>query len=276
MSKLIIWIIISYVCFWCIKEKHFMHCYIKRKKKKVTRNKNILTYNIQRLPWSLKPIYLLRNIVRSHSIVFLQECYSNVLYDEIQHAFHEYNIVKGTLSRYALINSGLIILTLFPVLSHIFVPFHVQDYLSTDILSEKGFLVVEIKINGTIYYIINTHLQSSTNNWNNIVSMRQLQQLLSYAETLSHPYVIGGDFNIDYEKLPQNIKRKINIYNPDQPTIYIKYENGCEVDTSCIKKDGYTPFCFDYFIVNDMILKKSSVLHFEYSDHLPVHSAIIS
>ncbi len=274
--NLIGWIVICIILCWTIKERYLIDCYIHKKVNKRIKNQHILTYNIQRLPWSLKPICLLRPIVRPHSIVFLQECFSNVLYDEIQHAFNEYHIIKGTMTRYTLVNSGLVILTTYPVLSHTFIPYNVQDYLSTDVLSEKGFLVVEVKINQRHIYLINTHLQSSFLNEPNIISTQQMQQLLLYVQTLEHPYIIGGDFNVDYKDLPAPIKKNLTVYAPDQPTIYIEYDkDNTELNTSCVPVSGYTPFCYDYFMTRDIMITNPTVLSFEYSDHAPVQTTIV-
>jgi endonuclease/exonuclease/phosphatase family metal-dependent hydrolase len=180
------------------------------------------------------------------------------------------------MTRYTLVNSGLVILSIYPIISHTFIPYNVQDYLSTDVLSEKGFLVVEIKIKQTHMYLINTHLQSSFLNEPNIISTQQMQQLLSHVKTLTHPYIIGGDFNVDYKELPAQIKKNLSVYAPDKPTIYIKYdEYGTELNTSCIPVSGYIPFSYDYFMTNNIIIKQPSVLSFEYSDHAPVQSTIL-
>ena len=228
------------------------------------------------MPYSLKPICMLRNILRPHSLILLQECYSNVLYDEIQHEFPEYHITKGSMTRYALVNSGLVILSIYPIIEHIFIPFDVQDYLSTDVLSEKGFLVVKLQIKHQIIYIINTHLQSTTKNDINSISIHQLQQLVAFVDTLDYPFIIGGDFNIDITKLPLSISKALTLYSPNTPTIYIEYDIlGNELNTSSVPIKHYLPFIYDFFMTKGISLKQPVVLHFEYSDHAPVHSSIL-
>ena len=115
--NLIIWIFLCFVLCWCLRERHLLHCYIKKKNNIKPKNTEVLIYNIKRFPWSLKPICYLRKIIKNFSIVCLQECFSNLLYDEIQHEFYEYHILKGGLTRYSLINSGLVLLSLqdFPL-----------------------------------------------------------------------------------------------------------------------------------------------------------------
>ena len=274
--NIICWSILCFVTCWLIKER-YVDDYTHRKKKSKPTNQLVLTYNIQRLPWSLKPICFLRPLIRSHSIVLLQECFSNVLYDDIQHTFHEYHIVKGVMTGVTLVNSGLVILSKYPILSHTFVPFDVQDYLSTDALSEKGFLVAEIRVKQTTFFIINTHLQASfQRNSPHVVSSKQLQQLMAYVETLAHPFVIGGDFNMDHGEIPISLKRALTIFAPSQPTIYIQYDSeGTELNTSCKPAPYHQSFCYDYFLSHQMMLSPPQVMTFDYSDHAPVRTSLL-
>ena len=103
-----------------------------------------------------------------------------------------------------------------------------------------------------------------------------MQQLIKYVEKLEHPYIIGGDFNVDYQLLPLYISKQTTIYSPSSPTIYIEYDRyGNELNTSCVSIKNYLPFTYDYFMTKNIILTHPTVLSFEYSDHAPVHSKII-
>lgn len=272
----IIWIILGFILCWCIRERHLMYCFIRKQKKIKHKNTEVMIYNIQRLPWSLKPICYLRKVIKQHSIVCLQECFSNLLYDEIQHAFHEYHILKGGLTRYSIVNSGLVLLSMYPILSHTFIPYDVQDYLSSDVLSDKGFLVAKIKIKQKKLYVINTHLQASFINEINVIPHQQLQQLMIYVQTLDAPFIIGGDFNVDINSLPAFVKKGVTVYSPPDPTIYIEYnDKGVELNTSCFSRKGYTPFCYDYYMTSGIKLSTPSIIPFEYSDHLPVKTKMM-
>lgn len=276
MINAITWIILCFILCWCIKERHLLNCYIRKQKNLKTKNTEVLIYNIKRFPWSLKPICYLRKVIKNHSIVCLQECFSNVLYDDIQHEFKEYHILKGGLTRYSIVNSGLVLLSIYPILSHTFIPYDVQNYLSSDVLSEKGFLVAKVRIKQKIIYIINTHLQASFKNEVNVIPHQQLQQLLSYVQKLEHPFIIGGDFNVDINDLPSFVNKAVTVYAPSDPTIYIQYnKNGVELDTSSTLIKGYTPFCYDYYMTKDIVLDTPSIIRFDYSDHLPVKTKMM-
>ena len=74
MYKLLCLFFISIVLLWIIREKSTTTFFVKRlrPKKKGSLSPSILTYNIQRLPISLKPLKSLQYVVRDHSIVLFQ------------------------------------------------------------------------------------------------------------------------------------------------------------------------------------------------------------
>jgi endonuclease/exonuclease/phosphatase family metal-dependent hydrolase len=119
--------------------------------------------------------------------------------------------------------------------------------------------------------IINTHLQSTFTTRINKYSLLQWNEIYSFIKNINVPWIIGGDFNMNYNHLEKNIN--FPIYKSLTPTIYIKYENEKEVDTSSIPKPQYEGFIFDYFITNQITLNVPHVINFKYSDHLPVSSS---
>ena len=68
--NLIIWIFLCFVLCWCLRERHLLHCYIKKKNNIKPKNTEVLIYNIKRFPWSLKPICYLRKIIKNFSYIF--------------------------------------------------------------------------------------------------------------------------------------------------------------------------------------------------------------
>jgi len=259
---------------WIIREKLTTRYLLRKNRKKTIKNKRILTYNIQRLPYSTKPLFILKTLIRDHSIVFLQECFCNVFYDDIEYHFPEYNIIKGTMSGYRLINSGLVLLSKYPIMHHYFISFSSQHYLTSDVLAEKGFIVALIQFGMYKIYFINTHLQSSVYFNDDAVALSQWKELFLHVNQLEYPWIIGGDFNLNYSRILQHIQ-PYTIYTTLTPSIYIKYEKDVEMDTSCIYKEGYDGFGFDYFITHRMKLESPITIPFTYSDHLPVMSTII-
>lgn len=272
--------LIAIVIFWCIKERYTTSFYITsrlsaqtiKKKHIIPRNNLLLTFNIQRMPYHTKPLWKLQRLVRRHSIILLQECFSNVMYDEIQYIFPDFYIAKGVMINYKLVNSGLAILSRYPIRSTTFIPYDDQDFLTSDILSEKGFLLVEILFHNKPIYIINTHLQSSSHLNKFDTALKQINQLLSYVKKLEHPFIIGGDFNVPYQKFPES---SFTMYRTFLPTIYIHYDkDGKELDTSCVSKPYYKGFIFDYFITSHILLSSTHVIPSRYSDHIPVCTMI--
>ena len=269
-SRFMIWITCTIVMLWILREKWSDRYHIRRVRVS-TKNLQLLTYNIQRFPYSMKPLSSLQQLISSHSIILLQECFLNLMYDDIQYEFPQYHIVKGTMNGYRLVNSGLVTLTKYPIVSHSFVPFETQSRLSSDIFAEKGFLIVLVRIQDQLIYIINTHLQSSNYRNDTQTAFEQWKQLFDYVSDLTHPFVIGGDFNMNVSKI--NVM-PYSLYSTFHPTLYIKYKDNYEMDTSCMDKKGYDPFVFDFFITNGLELSEPEILPIFYSDHLPVSSRI--
>ena len=280
MFRLCCLCLISIVIFWCIKERYTNSFYITsrlstqtlQKRHIIPRNNLLLSFNIQRMPYHMKPLWKLQRLVRRHSIVLLQECYSNVMYDEIQYTFPDYYIAKGVMVNYKLANSGLIILSRYPIRSTTFVPFDDQDYMTADILTEKGFLMVELNFHNQAISIINTHLQSSCYINGNDTTHKQINQLLSHVKKIEHPFIIGGDFNVHYQKFPSTT---LTLYRTSRPTIYIHYDkDGKELATSPISKPYYKGYMFDYFITSRILLSSVHIYPSMYSDHVPICATI--
>ena len=269
MYKSIVYSIFIILGFWVIREKCTIQYYKSIMPKHSISNK-IITYNIQRMPLSTKPLENLYELLKPYSIILLQECYLNILYDDIQHTFHDYNIVKGTMKGYRLSNSGLVILSKYPIISYEFVTFKNNNYLSSDILCEKGFLITTIQLNDKRLCIVNTHFQSNAYRNDYVIAQKQWDELHNYVNLINDPFIIGGDFNMPFHIAKSNY----NLNGPIDPTIYIKYNDDYEIDTSCYKKDTYEPFVFDYFITKDINIQKPLSIDFNYSDHLPVSSKI--
>ena len=259
-------IILCIVFLWIVREKYTKECYNTNYTRNI--NNSILTYNIQRMPYSTKPLKKLYQFFKNHSIILVQECFLNLMYDDMEYTFHDYNIVKGTMVGYRLINSGLIILSKYKIVSHEFIAFKNKSYLTSDILAEKGFLVAKVTIHNKNVCIINTHLQSNTYKNNYSIALKQWTELHDYIKNIREPWILGGDFNIQF----RHVISTYTMYGPRLPTIYIKYIDNVEHDTSCIERKQYEPFVFDYFITNNVYLTRPVPLEFLYSDHLPVSS----
>ena len=168
-------------------------------------------------------------------------------------------------------NSGLAILSIYPVIEIEFHKYKNYNKWSLDCLSEKGFLSVLLDLGNEKLRVINTHLQSSDYEKYDKKALLQLQELLEYTSTLREKYIIGGDFNIDINVSSVMLQHNI-AYSPKDPTVFIDFTKG---STSSSRKDGYEGMIFDYFISSNVQLEEPTVIYSSYSDHNPVTSKIL-
>lgn len=249
-----------------IKNK-FVNSFIKSKN-----NVSIITYNIQKFPWSFKTFEKLYQLLKNHSIILLQECFDETS-ESLDEYFPDYHICRGVLKNLNIMNSGLVILSKFPILKTSFQPFTVCNPLTFDVLSEKGFLsaLIDIGNGNKPFYVINTHLQSCDFHRYDDHAVLQLNEINKYISTFikNNKYILGGDFNIDINDFNKIVKKNNkNLYYPDDPSIYINFTTS---HTWNCERTGYDPLIFDYFI-STIQLDKPSVIPSDYSDHNPVSS----
>jgi len=260
---------ILYIVF---NQKRICEYYKPTKKTKKKKNTLIITYNIQKFPWSFKTFNAIKKLLNKHSIILLQECFDDT-YSTLQYNFPSYYICKDTLKGINLLGSGLVILSKYPIISYSSYTFKNMNYSTLDRLSQKGFLICWIKINHKKVCIINTHLQSSNYHRYDKYALLQLNELLQYVKNIKEMCIIGGDFNIDITDIIPNCKKyKSLIYNyPTDPTIYIDFKTGDSVSSY---KEGYDRMTFDYFITKKCTIKPNTIYN-NYSDHNPVSGLLV-
>lgn len=278
----IIFIILFIVVVWILVQKNVNEMYTPELYSDNINNKDefdrsIVSYNIQKFPWSLKNFREkeIKDIINSHSIVLLQECF-NEAYDNLETYFPNYHICRGNLKGFNAMNSGLVTMSKFPIVGVKFYEYKSSNPFSFDYFSEKGFLVATIKIVDKEIKVINTHLQSSDFHRYDRYALSQLEELFLYLDELresGQDYIVGGDFNIDIEDFNVVMKKDYGVYkemirSPKKSTIYINLTTS---HTSNKYKEGYESFIFDYYITT---LKMSDpvVISSDYSDHNPVSS----
>jgi len=244
---------------------------IKKSKKK--RNNLIITYNIQKFPWTIKTFVAIKKILIKHSIILLQECYDD-MYSSLQYNFPSYYICRDRLKGYNLLGSGLVILSKFPIINYKSYTFNNVNPYTLDRFSQKGFLICWIKINSDKVCIINTHLQSSDYKKYDDYALLQLNELMQYVKNIKGKCMIGGDFNIDITDIMTNIKKYRTLkYNyPSEPTIYIDFKTGLTLSSP---KDGYDKLIFDFFITKKCTVIKPNTIPNNYSDHNPVSGLLV-
>ena len=245
---------------------------IKKTKKK--RNNLIITYNIQKFPWSFKTFIAIKKLLNKHSIILLQECFDDT-FSLLQSNFPSYYICKDRMKGFNLLGSGLAILSKFPIINYTSRTFKNKNSYTLDRLSQKGFLVCWIKINGVKVCVINTHLQSSDYTRYDVFALLQLEELLQYVKNIKEMCIVGGDFNIDITDIMMKVRKyKTLKYNyPSDPTIYIDFKTG---DSISSYKEGYDMMIFDYFITKRCNITNTTTISNDYSDHNPVMGLLVT
>lgn len=276
LLKYFLYFIFIIIIIWILIQKSIKESYMPEKYKDDHDNdKSIVTWNIQKFPWSLKSFKQkdINDIIKNNSIILLQECFDET-YELLESCFPEYYICRGNLKGLNMMNSGLAILSKYPIEKVEFKQYKHYNPYSFELFSEKGYLTAIININGKKVYVINTHLQSSDFERYDKNAILQLNELFEYMNELKSKkinFVIGGDFNIDIKDFFTLSNIKNNIFYPSDPTIYIDFSTS---HTSNKKKFGYEPLIFDYFISN-LNMDKPKTTFSEYSDHNPVKSFLL-
>ena len=234
---------------------------------------SILTYNIQKFPWSFKTFKHVIELFDRHSIILLQECYDET-FTSLESYFPHYYICRGTLKGINLINSGLAIMSKYPILSHQFVPYANYNPLTFDRLTEKGFLLASLDLGTQIISVVNTHMQSCDFERYDYYAFLQLRELLDHTQGLSETYIIGGDFNIDITDLKKRhyiLGEGVGLHHPTESTIYSNFKTSYSRSSPA---NGYDGLIFDYFITGGTVSLNPVTIQSDYSDHNPVSSTI--
>lgn len=265
-------IIFSIIVMWILFQKNLKKLYCPRSI--IERyNKNdftFITYNIQKFPVPFKSFEPIKKLLTQYSIVLLQECYDE-LFSSLETYFPNHYICRGTLKGINAMNSGLVILSIYPILETTFTSFKTSNLLTFDVFAEKGYLSALIDVSGQKIMVVNTHLQSCDYEAYDPIALLQLEELIEFTKYIKYPYIIGGDFNIDIKECKKR-HPTLDLNYPIDPTIYINFKTG---HSQSNKDIGYTGLIFDYFIkgglIYDMIVK---TVYDEYSDHNPVISKL--
>ena len=116
---------------------------------------------------------------------------------------YPYYIAKSNDDKFLIEDSGLMIFSKYPIRKYNF--YFYRDSLGVDKLSEKGFVVAEIKVGTKHIRVANTHMQSDAwvrnKNEKGLKSRVEVRysQLLHIATTNTH--IVVGDFNINHGTL---------------------------------------------------------------------------
>lgn len=226
---ILIYVIIFYIIFFMLSKKKLLYrndilCYKKN-------DISVLTYNIKKLP------NILNNLNYDnwdYDIICLQECFSNLflLKEIFLNKTKKYNFISPSSDIKYLIDSGLVILSKFPIKYIGFETF--KKKCSVDSLAEKGFLIVIIKD----MIVINTHLQCCYENNDNEqknIQYLQLQQIKEYIienNLTNINILLVGDFNMNIFDI--NLFENFSKIYHKNPTTWC-YNNGILSEGSATK-----------------------------------------
>lgn len=262
-------IVVLILLIWALVQKTVDTWYIppvyRRSKSGGGHSLRVLTYNIQTFPWSMKSLHPLQTLAKDYDVIFLQECFSDT-WQALSEVLPDFYCFRGTLNRLNVMNSGLAILSRYPIDSGAFLEFSHANPWTLDILSEKGWLSAVLNVDGRMIRVMNTHLQSCDFQRFDRTALTQFDELCAYLSTVHEPYILGGDFNVDVHDLKAHYRGLGQIRHPTQSTIYIHFGTSM---TSARPRRGYTGMTLDYFFSS--FPGEARVVDFpEYSDHQPV------
>jgi endonuclease/exonuclease/phosphatase family metal-dependent hydrolase len=199
---------------------------------------SILTYNsnffLNRINKRKVTDMVLNFIKKDYSIICLQEVFDYKIRDHLTKSLsNDYNYIIDRAGRCRYIigeDSGLYIASKYPIKNQIFIKFN--NSAEYDKMANKGFISIEIEINGNIFLIINTHLQSQYSLTTHLTQLKQIKQINNYIlkykkNNKIDGTILLGDLNIDcYE---QNILYKRMLKELGLNDIYKEINNnlGC-------------------------------------------------
>jgi endonuclease/exonuclease/phosphatase family metal-dependent hydrolase len=179
-----------------------------------------------------------------------------------------------------IIDSGLIILSKYPIVSTEFHPFSWYRGVASDSLAEKGWLSAIIRLPQGKINVICTHLQASYSaKMENVgASKKQLKEIFRSNLKPKYPTIIAGDFNMSPNESRDIIENTgYNVFSGMRPTTYILYgDDGadlrCEAHNFHIR---CRPYELDFFIVSPgVVIDDIEMINYKISDHVSVSGSI--
>lgn len=232
---------------------------IQRERMELNLLPRICTMNVKSFPWKPLPSRKLEEIITDFDIICLQEMFTPF---ELTDAFNEYTFVRGSLTNAChqkVLPSGLVTLSKYVVISTMFVPYKNVDVFTFDKYAEKGFLITTIQLEQTVCAIINTHLQASSFEVFNPVSLEQVNELLYHINTNLNVslVVLAGDFNITPEVLNQ-YHPSLKLVFSEEPTVRTRQAR------------------YDYFITfGNIDVVNVNIIQNNVSDHFAVEGTVV-
>lgn len=218
---------------------------------------------------------LISSMISRYDIVMLQEVFGSTWTREWREIISDTPGMDKVLSvkgQGKTLDSGLIILSKFPIVKHRFIRFK-QNSLLNNLIIDRGFLYAEIKVGSKSIHVFNTHLnpnELSVGKTPAYWRKMQLQEMLDYKKYIGKDqdhWVIGGDFNDDVIAFEMLKNYHISLAATKAPTWHM-------LTPYVIKCDNTTETCIDYIVTSGQ-QKYSRVVKNLISDHYPVEVCLI-
>lgn len=213
---------------------------------------------------------LIKQMVQRYDIVLLQEVLGTrwcQRWRELFQAMPTMHTVMSTRAPLKLVDSGLVILSHYPVLDSTFVRFRSKSL--SNAVVDRGFLYAKIDVHGSHVHVVNTHLNPSECNYG-IHSpaeyrRRQMREILAFKAAQAADgdvWIIGGDYN--EPNIRSLVPEGMAISVTDQDTSHARVPFAI---------DGSPNECIDYLVTNRP-QKYSLVLENLVSDHYGVEAVV--
>lgn len=217
---------------------------------------------------------LIHQMVQKYDIVLLQETFGTFWCNSWRNIFKNVPNMTSllTIKRHGFVDSGLIILSKYPVIDRLFIPFKKKP-LSNKII-DRGFLYCCLKVGDKKVHVINTHLSANEGHIGDkppsSYREAQINQIMEFKNKLDKEndvWIIGGDFNDDnIAKRTFDETYSISMSENPEDTVH-------RILPFCMDHE-YHQGCIDY-IVSNRQQNYSIVLKNLISDHYPVESEIV-
>lgn len=211
---------------------------------------NIISFNTCLLPPFIKihlhstdkeyRLNLIKNAIKEWEkdidIICFQEVFSNSFSTYWRDNIHSniYNKIYSpipSICKGYFVDSGLMILSKYPVVYSEFQPFNVNPYYLK--WAYKGFLYAMIKKDNKILHLFNIHLHSEDGGGSSeecmLIRRKQIQQIQDFIDENiedKENIIITGDFNIDiYTEEYKNIFSNYKRYQPEKMELYTTHKN---------------------------------------------------
>jgi sphingomyelin phosphodiesterase len=193
---------------------------------------NVLAYNIYMRPTTLfingqsVRAELLPAAVKGYDVIIFSEAWDNAVRAKLLRGLRpEYPHATRILDKSATFkpggNGGVIIVSRWPI--------EAQDQegyndvsTGTDSLAAKGVLYARISKRGRRYHVFGSHTQADPTSKEAAVRVRQFQIMKRFIDSKRIPaqeaVIIGGDFNVDKLKYPQQYQEMLRILDAVHPT----------------------------------------------------------